>query len=366
MLENLADFQNVFGPLRLFHYLTFRCLVATVTALFFGFLFAPPLIRKLRSLKFTQILRTRLEVGELANLHALKKDTPTMGGLIIYISVTGSVLLWVQFNVYVVTTLLVYTALTFVGFADDFCKIFLGNTKGLSSRRKLLLQGLIALVALVILLCNEESERVMRQLWIPFYKEAVIDIMPYWFLGGFFFLVMVGSSNAINLTDGVDGLAIGCTVSVALVYAIMAYATGNRIVAEYLFIDFIPGVGELAVVCAALVGGGLAFLWYNAHPAEIFMGDTGSLALGGLIGVMAFIVHQPITLVIVGGVFVMEALSVILQVGSYKMRKKRIFQMAPIHHHFELKGWQESKVVIRFWILSLLFAIAGLSTLKLR
>ena len=190
--------------------------------------------------------------------------------------------------------------------------------------------------------------------------------MPLLLMVPFLFVILAGSSNAINLTDGVDGLAIGCTVTVALAYAIMAYVAGNVVLADYLFISYIPGVGELTVVCAALLGASLAFLWYNSHPAEVFMGDTGSLALGGLIGMIAFMVHQPFTLIIVGGIFVMEAMSVILQVGSYKTRKQRIFRMAPIHHHFELKGWHENKVVIRFWILSLIFAMAGLATLKLR
>jgi phospho-N-acetylmuramoyl-pentapeptide-transferase len=206
----------------------------------------------------------------------------------------------------------------------------------------------------------------MRELWVPFYKEVLWSQMSLFFLVPFLFLILSGSSNAINLTDGVDGLAIGCTVTAAMAFAIMAYAAGNTIIADYLFISYIPGAGELAVVCSALLGASLAFLWYNSHPAEVFMGDTGSLALGGLIGMIAFMVHQPLTLIIVGGIFVMEAGSVILQVGSFKLRKKRIFRMSPIHHHFELKGWHENKVVIRFWILSLIFAMAGLATLKLR
>ena len=201
---------------------------------------------------------------------------------------------------------------------------------------------------------------------MPFFKNPLFLALPIPVLFIFLFFILVGSSNAINLTDGIDGLAIGCTISVALVYSIMAYAAGNALIADYLFISFVPGVGELSIICGCLVGSGLAFLWYNSHPAEVFMGDTGSLALGGLIGVVAFMVHQPLTLVIVGGIFVMEALSVIIQVFSYKTRKKRVFKMAPIHHHFELKGWPESKVVIRFWILSLAFALAGLGTLKLR
>ena len=207
----------------------------------------------------------------------------------------------------------------------------------------------------------------MRELWIPFYKDIVISEMSLLLLVPFLFLILSGSSNAINLTDGVDGLAIGCTVTAALAYAIMAYVAGNVIISEYLFTSYIPGVGELAVVCAALLGASLSFLWYNCHPAEVFMGDTGSLALGGLIGMIAFMVHQPLTLIIVGGIFVMEASSVILQVGSFKLRGgKRIFRMSPVPHHFELKGWHENKVVIRFWILSLIFAMAGLATLKLR
>jgi len=221
-------------------------------------------------------------------------------------------------------------------------------------------------VALLLLLSVPDSAAKMRELWVPFYKDMLISSMPIWLLAPFFFLVLAGSSNAINLTDGVDGLAIGCTVTAALAFAIMAYVAGNVIISDYLFISYIPGAGELTVVCAALLGASLAFLWYNCHPAEVFMGDTGSLALGGLIGVIAFMVHQPFTLIIVGGIFVMEAGSVILQVASFKTRGKRIFRMSPIHHHFELKGWHENKVVIRFWILSLIFAMAGLATLKLR
>ena len=220
--------------------------------------------------------------------------------------------------------------------------------------------------ALSLLLIHPDSADKVRELWLPFLKLPLIYALPIPILFVFLFFILVGSSNAINLTDGIDGLAIGCTISVALVYAIMAYAAGNAIIADYLFISFIPGVGELSIICGCLVGSGLAFLWFNSHPAEVFMGDTGSLALGGLIGVVAFMVHQPFTLVIVGGIFVMEALSVIIQVFSYKTRKKRVFKMAPIHHHFELKGWPESKVVIRFWILSLAFALAVLGTLKLR
>jgi phospho-N-acetylmuramoyl-pentapeptide-transferase len=209
----------------------------------------------------------------------------------------------------------------------------------------------------------------MREFWIPFYSyetHQAVPLMPIVVVFLFFLITLTGSSNAINLTDGLDGLAIGCTVTVALTYAIMAYASGNFLISDYLKISWVPGTGELAIVCTALLGGSLAFLWYNAHPAEMFMGDTGSLAIGGLIGIIALMIHQPLTLIIVGGIFVIEAGSVILQVASFKTRGKRIFRMSPIHHHFELKGWKETKVVIRFWILSLLFAILGLATLKIR
>lgn len=366
MLSYLADFEQYWGPLRLFRYITFRTLFGSATALVLAFLVAGPLLNRLRQFKLHQTLREKSEIGSLADLHAAKKDTPTMGGLMIYFSVTVSTLLWAQPNVFVLTALAVYSGLTLLGFLDDYTKVSQRHSAGLSKKQKLIWQTFITAVALAILLWHPGSADKVREFWVPFLKDPVFLALPVPFLFVFLFFILVGSSNAINLTDGIDGLAIGCTISVALVYAIMSYAAGNAIIAEYLFISFVPGVGELSIICGCLVGAGLAFLWYNSHPAEVFMGDTGSLALGGLIGVVAFMVHQPLTLVIVGGIFVMEALSVILQVFSYKTRKKRIFKMAPIHHHFELKGWPESKVVIRFWILSLAFALAGLGTLKLR
>ncbi|WOO43549.1 phospho-N-acetylmuramoyl-pentapeptide-transferase [Rubellicoccus peritrichatus] len=366
MLTYLADYENIFGPLRLFQYLTLRMVMAAATALIIGFLVAPKLFQFLRSLKASQSLRTAEEVGKLADLHAKKKDTPTMGGLMIYIAVTVSALLWTRPSIYLLVVLLVYTGLTIIGFLDDYLKVSKRNSKGLSGRWKLIGQVLVTIVALGLLLGSPSTHGEMSEFWTPFYKFPLMKEMPIWFAFIFFFLVMAGSSNAINLTDGVDGLAIGCTVTVAMAYGIMAYAAGNVIISNYLLISYVPGVGELAVVCSALGGGSLAFLWYNSHPAEVFMGDTGSLALGGLIGSIAFIVHQPLTLIVVGGIFVLEAASVILQVGSFKLRGKRIFRMAPLHHHFELLGWHESKVVIRFWIVSLIFAIAGLSTLKMR
>jgi len=366
MLKFLAEYQDTWGPLRLFSSLTFCGAMAAGTSLVIGFAIGPWVILRLRELKLAQSLRDESEVGDLAALHANKKDTPTMGGIIIYVSVTVSVLLWAELNTYVLTALMVFTGLALIGFADDYLKIKHNNSKGLSARYKIAGQLLLTIAALLMLLNSPLTHGKMLELWVPFLKDPLMQTMPIPVALLLLFLVVGGSSNAINLTDGVDGLAIGCTVTVVFVYGIMAYAADHRIIADHLLISHVPGTGELAVICASILGGSLAFLWFNCHPAEVFMGDTGSLALGGLIGAIAFMVHQPITLIIVGGIFVIEAISVILQVGSYKLRGKRIFRMAPIHHHFELRGWHENKVIIRFWIISLVFAIAGLSTLKLR
>ncbi len=366
MLTYLAELEEFFGPLRLFRYLTFRSAMAAGTAFVIGFIIAPPLLARLRALKMGQPFRQAAEVGKLAELHSSKGGTPTMGGLIIFIAVTSSTLLWARPNLYILTALFVFTGLTALGFADDYLKVSRRHSGGLRGRYKLLAQGAIAAITLGLLHLDPGSAALIRELWVPFLKNPIIAETPYWLLIPFFFVVLAGSSNAINLTDGADGLAVGCTITVALVYGIMSYAVGHAIIADYLFLRFIPGGGELAVLCASLVAGCMVFLWFNAHPAEVFMGDTGSLAIGGLIGAVALMVLQPVTLIIIGGIFVMEAFSVILQVGSYKLRGKRIFLMSPIHHHFELKGWPESKVVVRFWILSLFFALAGLATLKLR
>ena len=378
MLSYLQLGEEFFGPLRLFQFISVRAILAGITALLFGFFLGPKLISLLRDFGAKQAFRDRDEVGELANLHEGKAKTPTMGGFLIFGSVIFSTLLWADPNIYVITAMLVYAVLTVVGFLDDFLKISKKNSKGLAGRYKLIGQLIATGLTLFLLLgplgdiltgvhgrALGSTEKMM-ELWVPFYSDVLILSMPLVLVIGLFLLTLTGSSNAINLTDGLDGLAIGCTVTVALTYGIMSYASGNFVISEYLKISWIPGTGELTVVCAALLGGSLAFLWYNAHPAEIFMGDTGSLAIGGLVGIIALMIHQPLTLVIVGGIFVMEAGSVILQVASFKSRGKRIFLMSPIHHHFELKGWKETKVVIRFWILSLLFAIIGLATLKLR
>ena len=378
MLSYLQFYEDFFGPLRLFQFISIRAIGAGVTALIFGFYLGPKIIHFLKVFGAKQAFRDQDEVGELATLHQNKEKTPTMGGLLICLTVVISVVLWAEPNVYVVAALSTYLMLTIVGFADDYLKISQKNSKGLAGRYKLLGQFLATGVALFILmgplseiLTGTDGKAIgsaekMRELWLPFFKDVIVEYMPVLLCFLFFLITMTGSSNAINLTDGLDGLAIGCTVTVALTYAIMAYASGNFLISDYLKISWIPGVGELTVVCSALLGGSLSFLWFNAHPAEMFMGDTGSLAIGGLVGIIALMIHQPFTLIIVGGIFVMEAGSVILQVASFKTRGKRIFRMSPIHHHFELKGWKETKVVIRFWILSLLFALLGLATLKLR
>lgn len=373
MLSYLANFEDVWGPLRLLSKTTPRTIGAVITAALIGFIIGPWLIRQLRRLKFGQHYDDD-RTGDLAQRFD-KKNTPTMGGLLIFFAVFGASVLWAEPNVWVVVSLFVYTALTAVGFRDDYLKVVKKNRAGISSREKMFWQTLTTVVALAVLLWHPLSSEKIRELWVPFVKYPI-----FVFVGGagllalfvMMFFWVVGFSNAINLTDGLDGLAIGCTITVALVYGIMAYIADNVNLVSYLLIGHVPGTSELTVVCGALVGAGMAFLWYNSHPAEVFMGDTGSLALGGLIGVIAFMVQQPFTLIIVGGVFVWEAVSVIIQVLWFKFTRRRygegrrFFLMAPIHHHFQKRGWPETKVVLRFWILSLMCALAGLGTLKIR
>lgn len=371
MLAWLAAYEDLFGPLRLLGFITFRTLAATITAFGIGMLVAPWLIRRFRELKLGHgYVDDR--TGFLGVTYTDKQHTPTMGGLIIFVAVLASALLWAVPNVWVVVSLLIYAVLTVPGWRDDYLKIVHQNRDGIRSWEKIAWQSGAAIVALAILTMHPLSRGEIREFWVPFLKSPLFLAMPPVALLGLMYLWIVGFSNAINLTDGLDGLAVGCTITVAMVFGIMAYAAGNVPISEYLLISYVPGAGELAIICGALIGAGMAFLWFNSHPAEVFMGDTGSLALGGLIGAMAFMVHQPVTLVIVGGVFVMEALSVIIQVGWFKYTKRRygagrrIFLMAPLHHHFQKQGWTESKVVLRFWVLSLGFALAGLGTLKLR
>ena len=366
MLYYLHYFTDVFSPLNVFRYITFRTLAGAATAFILSLLLGPWLIRKLRILKYGQQVRTE-EAPPLYVLHGKKQGTPTMGGLLIVGSVVVSTLLWaVPTNLFVLLTLATMIFMGGVGFLDDYTKIRQRNSKGLSARRKFLLQALWALAVTAVLLLVPETAERTRSLMIPFLKGPAVADMGIPLTIVFIVVVIVGATNAVNLTDGLDGLAIGCTGSVALAYAAMAYVAGNAVLARYLAVPHIPGTGELAVFCGCLLGASLGFLWYNCHPAQVFMGDTGSLALGGAIAMVALLVKQELALVIVGGVFVLEAVSVILQVGSFKLRGKRIFAMAPLHHHFELKKWSETQVTIRFWILSIIFALLGVATLKIR
>ena len=370
MLYYLYFLSAHWGPLNVFRYETFRAMAAALTALMLSLAMGPKTIVLLTRLKLGQPLRQKSEVRELADLHSSKKGTPTMGGILILFTVTISTLLWcdpASKLYWLVLGSMLYLGL--VGFADDYEKVAKKNSKGIRGWQKLVAQALLALFVFLYLkyiAYSEGDEYEWSRLYIPFLKSAVVVNMGLLVTIGFFALVTMGASNAVNLTDGLDGLAIGCAVSVALTYAIFCYVAGNFKLATYLILPAVSGGGELAVFCASLVGAGLGFLWFNCHPAQVFMGDTGSLALGGVLGVIAICVHQELLLVIAGGVFVIEAGSVMLQVASFKLTGKRIFAMSPLHHHFELKGWDESTVTVRFWIMSLIGAMAALATLKLR
>jgi phospho-N-acetylmuramoyl-pentapeptide-transferase len=349
-----------------FFYVTFRSVAAAVTAFVLSLAFGPFVIRKLILLKIGQPIRTAEEVHRLAELHAAKKGIPTMGGVLVIGSVFVSSVLWARpDNRFVWLALSTMIFLGGLGFADDFLKVTKRKSDGVPGRVKLVCQIVLACIVTTVFLTSPLIEVQARELYVPFFKVPVITNMS-WFTLLFFALVIVGSSNAVNLTDGLDGLAIGCTVTVAFAYALLCYAGGNFRIAEYLQVPFYPFTGELTVVCSALVGAGLGFLWFNCHPAKVIMGDTGALAIGGMIGVVAICCKQELLLAVVGGVFVIEAASVILQVLSFKLTGKRIFAMSPIHHHFELSGWKENTVIVRFWILSAIFALLGLATLKLR
>ncbi|MDX6767689.1 MAG: phospho-N-acetylmuramoyl-pentapeptide-transferase [Candidatus Methylacidiphilales bacterium] len=366
MLYYLHHLAEWIGPLRVFEALTFRAIAAAVSTFVFTLWSGPKMIAALTRLKLGQPIRGKEEVHKLAELHGSKKGTPTMGGLLILVSLTLGCLLWARLDgLYLWVVLVPTLAFGGLGFLDDYQKIRKKNSGGISSRQKFLGQVLIAVAVGIFLIYHPETREHARSLQLPFFKTPVVDNLgPFALI--FFALVIVGSSNAVNLTDGLDGLATGCTVSVVSVFAIFAYLSGNKIASDYLLLPYAPGVGELSVFCAAMAGSCLGFLWYNCHPARVFMGDTGSLAIGGAIALVSICVNQELLLVIVGGVFVIEALSVILQVASFKTTGKRIFAMSPLHHHFELKGWNESTVVIRFWIAGLVLALIGLATLKLR
>jgi phospho-N-acetylmuramoyl-pentapeptide-transferase len=366
---------HYFPPFRIFRYLTFRTAFASLTALFTGLLIGPLIINRLRDFQISQYIREEGPKG-----HQKKAGTPTMGGLLIAISIVVPTLLWADLtNRFVWIAVLATSAFAAIGFADDYIKVVNRRNLGLTSKAKLGLQVLTSVLIAIALIAMQTRGFYSTNLMVPFFKQFQPDLVierlihnpNLWPLAFFPFIafvvfMIVGASNAVNLTDGLDGLAIGCTVIAAGALAVLTYLSGHATFASYLELQRMPQVGELTIFCGAMAGSSIGFLWYNAHPAEVFMGDVGSLALGGAIGTVAVMIKQELLLPFIGGVFVIEAMSVILQVGSFKLRKKRIFKMAPLHHHFELLGWSESKIIVRFWIASLIFALFALTTLKLR
>jgi phospho-N-acetylmuramoyl-pentapeptide-transferase len=367
-----TEWADRLSALRLFRYITFRSAGAALTALVLSWWLGPTVIAWLRQLKFGQEYSDKAEAGGgLAARILSKKGTPTMGGILIVVVLNLTTLLWAQWNTLVQLTLLSVVVLTGLGFYDDYAKISQQSSGGARSYVKLGVQGVLALFIGLYLWHVPATRQLITDIMVPFYKNPVLTGAGVVGLV-LTILTIVGSSNAVNLTDGLDGLAIGCTLIVSFVFLVLTYLAGNKTASAYLQIPHVVGAGELTVFCAAMIGAGLGFLWFNCHPAQVFMGDTGSLALGGALGIIAVLIHQPLVLIIAGGVFVMEAASVILQTGWYRYTKRRygtgarIFLMAPIHHHFEKKGWYESQVVMRFYILGVLCAVVALSTLKIR
>ncbi|MDN4503866.1 phospho-N-acetylmuramoyl-pentapeptide-transferase [Alteromonadaceae bacterium BrNp21-10] len=360
MLIWLADWLRQFDPgFSVFSYLTLRAILSTLTALAIAIFMGPAMIRWLQKLQIGQTVR-----DDGPQSHLAKSGTPTMGGVLILAAIICSTLLWADLsNRYVLTTLFVIISYGIIGFVDDYRKVIRKDPKGLIARWKYFWLSLVA-IGVALFLYSQHQDPAETALLIPFFKEVMPQLGVMYIVLTYF--VLVGTSNAVNLTDGLDGLAIVPTILVAGAFAVFAYVTGNVNFSGYLNIPYIALTSELVIVCTAIVGAGLGFLWFNTYPAMIFMGDVGSLALGGALGIIAVLVRQELVLFIMGGVFVIEALSVILQVGSYKLRGQRIFRMAPIHHHYELKGWPEPRVIVRFWIISLMLVLIGLATLKLR
>jgi phospho-N-acetylmuramoyl-pentapeptide-transferase len=362
MLYNLlAPFADDFPILNLFRYLTFRAGGAVLTALAISFICGPAIIRWLKSKqKRGQPIRDDGPVSHIVS----KQGTPTMGGILMLLALVVSTLLWADLSDgYVWTTLFVTIGFGLVGFADDFRKVTRSTHKGVGGRTRFLIECGIGLAAALVIMHFSEPD-LQNRLAVPFLKDVLLDLG--WFFAPFSVIVIVGASNAVNLTDGLDGLAIMPVIIAAAAFALISYLVGNAVFAKYLQLHAVPGAGELLVFCAAMVGAGLGFLWFNAPPAMVFMGDTGSLSLGGALGVVSVIIKHELVLALVGGLFVLETVSVIVQVISFKLTGKRVFRMAPLHHHFEEKGWAEPTVVIRFWIIAAILALIGLSTLKLR
>jgi phospho-N-acetylmuramoyl-pentapeptide-transferase len=365
-----SDFFKAFN---VFQYITFRAVFAALTAFVLSLLLGNYTIRKLLSLKLGQPIRSADEVNKLFELHGKKAGTPTMGGILLLGTTVIATLLWARSdNSFIWLVLASMVVAGGLGFADDYLKVSKKNSAGVRERTKLIVQGLIAIAVTWFFLTDPQLNVQARALFVPFYKKMLVENMGWVITFLFFAGIIMGTSNAVNLTDGLDGLATGCTLTVTMAYAVLAYIAGNHILADYLQVPFYPQAGELTVFCMALGGASLGFLWFNAHPAKMFMGDTGSLAIGGAVGVVAICTKQELLLAIIGFVFVAEAISVLLQRFYFKFTKRkygegrRIFKMAPLHHHFELSGWKETAVVTRFWIVSFVCALLGLATLKLR
>ncbi len=351
--------HDIYSPFNVFRYITFRTTLAVITAMLITFILAPWIIEKLRRLSVTQHVR-----DDGPKTHLYKTGTPTMGGILIILSVVISVLMWGDLtNKYIQIMILAIGGFGFIGLTDDYLKTIKKSSKGLKGWYKFGAQILLAL-AIGLLFYSDPSDVYIAKLSIPFFKKWLIDMG--WFYIPFSMLVIVGASNAVNLTDGIDGLAIGLVGIACLANGALVYISGHAGFSRYLHVLFLPGTGELTVFCGAMFGAALGFLWYNSYPAEIFMGDVGSLGLGGALGTVAVITKQEIVLAVVGGIFVMETFSVIIQVASFKLTGKRVFIMAPIHHHFEGKGWPEPKVIVRFWIIGIILALLSLTTLKVR
>jgi phospho-N-acetylmuramoyl-pentapeptide-transferase len=354
--ELLAKYFHIFHVVQ---YLTLRSILSTLTALAVALLVGPAMIRRLNLLKVGQVVR-----DDGPKSHFSKSGTPTMGGALVLVAISLATLLWGDLsNRYIWLVLIVTLGFGAIGWYDDYLKLVRKNSKGLSARRKYFFQTILGLGAACYLYFTAVLP-IETQLVFPFFKHMLLPLGPFFIV--FVYLVIVGTSNAVNLTDGLDGLAILPAVMVAGALGIFAYATGNVQFANYLAIPYVPGAGELAVFCGSIVGAGLGFLWFNTYPAQVFMGDVGALSLGAALGIVAVVVRQELILLLMGGIFVLETVSVILQVASFKLTGKRIFRMAPIHHHFELKGWPEPRVIVRFWIISFVLVLCGLATLKLR
>ncbi len=354
-LHDAVSFLNIF------RYITFRAAMAAITAFLISLILGPVIIKYLTMLKIGENVRKE-DSAKLYELHSRKQDTPTMGGILILLAIISSTLLWADiFNKYILLALFTTIWLGATGFMDDYLKQIRKRSRGLSAASKLASQMILGLILGVLLFLSPEGS---TRVDIPFLKDVSLQLGVFYIL--FVIVVITGSSNAVNLTDGLDGLAIGIVIMVALAFSVLSYVSGNMRFSDYLFIPYIKGSGELTVFCSSILGAGLGFLWFNCYPASIFMGDVGSLALGGALGMVALLIKKELLLVIVGGIFVLEALSVILQVASFRLFKKRIFKIAPLHHHFQFLGWPESKVIVRFWIVAGLLALFTIITLKIR